>query len=73
MSEDDWDNVKQIAQEKFGTPDWVMGTTQEFGNYHTRHFDGIGTVGVNYSVENGIITQAKIYGDFNNAVGFASY
>lgn len=69
MSEDDWDNVKQIAQEKFGTPDWVMGTTQEFGNYHTRHFDGIGTVGVNYSVENGIITQAKIYGDFNNAGG----
>lgn len=69
MTNEDWDNVKQIANSKFGDPDWVMGKTKTFANYHTRHFEGIGTVGINYSVEDGIITHAKVYGDFNNAGG----
>lgn len=69
MTEDDWKEVEKAANVKFGDPDWVMGKKATDMYYHSEHFEGIGTVEISFSVVDGIITNTKIFGDFNKMNG----
>lgn len=69
MDQTDWQTVERAAQKKFGNPSWVMGTPVTDQNYHSEHFAGVGTVEISFSVTDGVITHAKIFGDFNKMNG----
>lgn len=69
MSEEDWQQVEQIAQNKFTDPNFIMGTKRDDDFFHGNHFDGLGTVEISFSVDDGIVTHARIFGDFNQANG----
>lgn len=69
MTEDDWKTVEKEANVKFGDPDWIMGKKTNDMYYHSEHFERIGTVEISFSVSDGIVTNAKIFGDFNKMNG----
>ena len=69
MSEEDWQEVEQIAHSKFTDPKFIMGTKRDDDFFHGNHFDGLGTIEVSFSVNDGIVTHARIFGDFNQANG----
>nr|WP_252893014.1 lipoate protein ligase C-terminal domain-containing protein [Lentilactobacillus otakiensis] len=69
MTDDDWKNVLKIADEAYTGDDFVMGTKPDDDYFRGRHFDGVGTVEISFSVKNDVISHAKIYGDFNNPNG----
>lgn len=69
MTETDWQQVQKIAQASFKTKDWVMGKRITDDYFHSKHYAGVGTVEISFSVTNGIITHAKVFGDFNQANG----
>lgn len=66
MTDEDWKEVLQIADDTYTGDDFVMGTKPNDDYFRGRHFDGVGTVEVSFSVKNDVISHAKIYGDFNN-------
>lgn len=69
MTKDDWQEIEKAATAKYGNPDWVMGKQTHDTAYHSRHFAGIGTVEISFTVSHGIVTHAKIFGDFNKMNG----
>lgn len=69
MTKADWQAIEKAATAKFGNPKWVMGKKTTDTNYHSAHFDGVGTVEISFSVDNHVITHAKIFGDFNKMNG----
>lgn len=69
MTDDDWKDVLKIADQAYAGDDFVMGTKPNDDYFRSRHFDGVGTVEISFSVKNDVVTHAKIYGDFNNPNG----
>lgn len=69
MTASDWQEVEKIASGKFTDPDFIMGTKRDDDFFHGEHFDGLGTIEISFSVNDGIITHARIFGDFNKANG----
>lgn len=69
MTASDWQEVEKIASGKFNDPDFIMGTKRDDDFFHGEHFDGLGTIEISFSVNDGIITHARIFGDFNKANG----
>jgi len=52
-----------MANEKYSTWDWNYGRSPKYNFQNKRRFDG-GGIAVENLIENGIISQCKIYGDF---------
>nr|WP_085013176.1 lipoate--protein ligase [Lentilactobacillus parabuchneri] len=69
MTDDDWKAVLAIADKAYTGDDFVMGEKPNDDYFRGRHFDGVGTVEISFSVQNDVVTHAKIYGDFNNPNG----
>lgn len=55
--------VNKLVQEKYSTWEWNFGSSPEYNFSNRRKFAG-GSIEAYLSVSNGIIRQAKLYGDF---------
>ncbi len=69
LTQEDIDAVNAQVKKSFGGPDWVMGKQYHDDYFHSNHYDGVGNIEFSFSVDKGIITHAKIFGDFNRAGG----
>jgi len=63
FSQADWQAIKDLAQEKYQNWDWNYGKSPEFNVQHRERL-AIGEVDIRLHVKNGLILDAKIYGDF---------
>ncbi|WP_077325010.1 lipoate--protein ligase [Virgibacillus siamensis] len=63
LTDEDWENVRQISKERYQNWDWNYGKSPKFNIQESHKFDG-GLVDVRLDVKNGLIENCKIYGDF---------
>ncbi len=63
LTENDWENVRQIAEERYRNWDWNYGKSPTFNIQESHKFDA-GLVDVRLDVSKGKIKNCKIYGDF---------
>lgn len=63
LTEEDWNNVNKIADERYRNWDWNFGKSPAFNKQATHKFPS-GLVDVRLDVKRGIIENCKIYGDF---------
>jgi lipoate-protein ligase A len=64
LSEQDWANVRTLAEERYRNWDWNYGRSPAFNVRQTKRIEGAGTFDVRLQVEGGIIAEATIFGDF---------
>jgi lipoate-protein ligase A len=64
LSEDQWAEVRALADERYRSWDWNYGRSPAFNMQQVKRLEGAGTYDVRLNVEGGIITGAAIYGDF---------
>nr|WP_311196083.1 lipoate--protein ligase [Antarcticibacterium sp. 1MA-6-2] len=63
LSEQEWEAVLKLKDEKYGTWDWNYGSSPKFNIQRAKRF-AAGEIDVRIFVEKGKITEFKIYGDF---------
>ena len=63
LSDNDYENINKIVEERYGTWEWVFGTSPSFNVEKERRFTS-GKVEVKLKVEDGMIKNIKFYGDF---------
>lgn len=63
LTDHDWERINAISAEKYRNWDWNYGKSPAF-NLERRLRFPIGSVEVRMNVEDGLIKQVKIYGDF---------
>lgn len=63
LTQEEWEGVHTLKDEKYGTWDWNYGHSPKFNIQRTRRFP-IGEIDLRLDVEKGIIQNMKIYGDF---------
>ncbi|MBU5678186.1 lipoate--protein ligase [Alkaliphilus sp. MSJ-5] len=63
LTEEDKKAIQQMVDERYGTWEWNFGRSPEFNYKGYKRFAG-GGVEVRLHVENGLIDNCKIYGDF---------
>jgi len=64
LSEQDWANVRKLADERYRSWEWNYGRSPAFNVRQTKRIEGTGTFDVRLQVEEGVIAGATIYGDF---------
>ncbi|WP_026859619.1 lipoate--protein ligase [Jeotgalicoccus psychrophilus] len=63
LTEEDWIEIDKMMAEKYNNWEWTFGKSPRFKYSRDGRFS-IGTLDITLDVENGIIQEAKIYGDF---------
>lgn len=63
LTEQEWEKVYQLRDEKYADWDWNFGSSPKFNIQRTRRFP-IGEIDLRLDVEKGHIQNMKIYGDF---------
>ncbi|MDG0874138.1 lipoate--protein ligase [Paenibacillus thiaminolyticus] len=63
LTEQDWETIHRISQERYQNWDWNYGSSPKFNVEHSKKFPA-GIVDVRMDVEDGLIQRMKIYGDF---------
>lgn len=63
LTQEDWEGVHKLKDEKYATWDWNYGSSPKFNIQRTKRFP-IGEIDLRIFVEKGKITSFKIYGDF---------
>lgn len=69
MTEIDWQKVNDITGHDYQDETWTMGKRYHDDNFHSNHYEGVGNVEISFSVNDGIVSHAKLFGDFNKANG----
>jgi len=64
LSQEDWERIYQLAQERYHNWEWNFGRSPEFNLQHTERIEGVGTLDIRLLVNKGVINEAHIYGDF---------
>ncbi|MCA0983865.1 lipoate--protein ligase [Halobacillus yeomjeoni] len=64
LTEEDWENIYELAEERYKNWDWNYGKSPKFNSQHTKRVEGAGTYDIRLDVAKGYIKNAKIYGDF---------
>ncbi|REK71412.1 lipoate--protein ligase [Paenibacillus paeoniae] len=64
LTEQDWDRVRKLADERYRSWEWNYGRSPSFNVQQRKRIEGVGTFDVRLQVEEGIITEAAIYGDY---------
>ncbi|MUT66625.1 lipoate--protein ligase [Paenibacillus sp. NEAU-GSW1] len=64
LSEQDWANVRQLAEERYRSWEWNYGRSPKFNVRQTKRINAAGTFDVRLQVEDGVIADASVYGDF---------
>lgn len=63
LSEEDWNNIYEIAEKRYRNWDWTYGKSPAFNIQQSHKFPS-GFIDVRLDVKKGIIENCKIYGDF---------
>ncbi|WP_128330307.1 lipoate--protein ligase [Apibacter sp. HY039] len=63
LGENDWNKINQISDERYSNWEWNYGRSPKFYIENRKRFS-VGSIDLRLNVEEGIITQIKIYGDF---------
>jgi lipoate---protein ligase len=63
LTDEDLSKINKMMEERYLTWEWVYGESPNFNLQKTRRFAG-GNLDLRLDVQNGIIKQCKIYGDF---------
>jgi lipoate-protein ligase A len=63
LTDQDWENIRQLSKERYGNWDWNYGKSPRFNVKHSHRFP-VGGIDVRLQVENGVVQDANIYGDF---------
>lgn len=64
LTDEDWKKVYQLADERYRSWEWNYGRSPEFNMQQRKRIEGVGTFDVRMNVQDGIIKEAAIYGDF---------
>lgn len=64
LSEQDWQNIHKLAEERYRSWEWNYGRSPSFNVQQKKRIEGVGTFDVRLQVEEGVIVNAAIYGDF---------
>ncbi|MFC5529116.1 lipoate--protein ligase [Cohnella yongneupensis] len=64
LSEEQWAEVRALADERYRSWDWNYGRSPAFNVRQKKRIEGAGTYDVRLNVEGGVVTEAAIYGDF---------
>ncbi|QLK85677.1 lipoate--protein ligase [Staphylococcus sp. 17KM0847] len=63
LTDEDWQNIEQLANDKYRTWDWNYGKNPKY-NFEREHKFEKGFVQIKLDVKKGTIHHAKIFGDF---------
>ncbi|MDQ0300792.1 lipoate-protein ligase A [Salibacterium salarium] len=63
LSDEDWDQIHQIADKRYNNWDWNYGKSPSFDIHRSKKFDA-GLIDIRFNVKKGVIQECKIYGDF---------
>lgn len=63
LSEEDWEKVRELAESRYRSWEWVYGKSPEFNLEKRKRFTG-GEIDARLNVKQGIIRSAKFYGDY---------
>lgn len=63
LTEEDWDKIHKISEERYQNWEWNYGKSPKF-NLQNSHRFPVGSVDIRLEVNRGIIENCKIYGDF---------
>ncbi|MGR3741797.1 lipoate--protein ligase [Companilactobacillus sp. DQM5] len=63
VTDDDQKEIDKILEKYYNNWDWVYGKSPKFTVKQRKHFD-MGTIDIRLNIENGMIDDVKIYGDF---------
>lgn len=63
LTKEDWNNIKQLSNEKYRTWDWNYGKNPKYNFERDEKFEK-GFIQVKFDVKKGKIEHAKIFGDF---------
>lgn len=63
LTNEEWKNVHELKDEKYGNWDWNYGSSPKFNIKRTKRFS-VGEIDLRLDIENGYIQNVKIYGDF---------
>lgn len=64
LTEEQWADVRELAQTRYRNWDWNYGRSPAFNMRQTKRIEGAGTFDVRLQVEEGLIVDAAVYGDF---------
>lgn len=64
LTEEDWANVHKLADERYRSWEWNYGRSPSFNVQQKKRLAAAGTFDVRLQVEEGLITNAVIFGDF---------
>lgn len=62
LTKDDWQKIKQLGVQKFGTHRWIYGSGLN-DYYIDSYFHGIGNLGIGFNVRHQHLADVKLYGD----------
>jgi lipoate-protein ligase A len=63
LNEEDWDQVRRISADRYGTWEWNVGRSPHFNVQKSERF-AVGKVDARIDVDKGLLQSIKIYGDF---------
>lgn len=63
LTDADWEGIHEISRERYGNWDWNYGKSPKFNVKHSHRFP-VGGIDVRLQVENGLVEDGKIFGDF---------
>ncbi|WP_374049810.1 lipoate--protein ligase [Neobacillus sp. PS3-34] len=63
LTEEDWEKIYQLSEERYRNWDWNYGKSPKFNLQHSHRFP-VGQIDVRLEVNRGTIENCKIYGDF---------
>lgn len=66
LTEEDWKQIHQIAEERYKNWTWVYGKSPKFNIQHAHRFP-VGQIDIRLEINKGMIEHCKIFGDFFGA------
>lgn len=64
LSEQDWEQVRKLADERYRSWEWNYGRSPSFNVQQKKRIEGVGTFDVRLQVVEGVIAEAAIFGDY---------
>jgi lipoate-protein ligase A len=64
LTDQDWKAIHELSKERYQNWEWNYGKSPKSTFQSSKRFEQVGTVSVHLQIEQGIIAQIKIYGDF---------
>ncbi|MDQ6420002.1 lipoate--protein ligase [Paenibacillus sp. LHD-117] len=64
LTDSDWENVHKLANERYRSWEWNYGRSPAFNVQQRKRIEGVGTFDVRLQVEDGVVKEAAIFGDY---------